>query len=114
MSWIILLGSAVFEAVWAVALSESQGFTKLIPSIVFVVASIISMIGLGMAMKTITVGTAYAVWTGTGASLTVIYAVITGAESLSLLKGLFLAGIVACVIGLKLADSKRPASTPPA
>lgn len=114
MNWVILLGSAVFEAVWAVALSESEGFTKLIPSIVFVIASIISMIGLGLAMKTIPVGTAYAVWTGTGASLTVLYAVMTGAESLSFLKGLFLAGIVACVIGLKLTDSKRPSSTPSA
>ena len=68
MAWIILLLSAVLEAVWATALEASNGFTVLVPSIVFAVAAALSMAGLGYAMKHIAISTAYAVWTGLGAS----------------------------------------------
>ena len=66
------------------------------------------MIGLGWAMKFIPTGTAYAVWTGVGAVLTVSWAAFTGAEPLTPLKGVFLAGIIACVAGLKLFGEPRP------
>lgn len=102
MAWIILVISGVLEAVWATALGKSEGFSKLWPSVIFGVAVVASMIGLAWAMRTLPVGTAYAVWVGIGAVLTVAYAMITGTETVSLLKILLLLGIVGCVVGLKL------------
>ena len=102
MSWIILLASGVLEAVWATALGASKGFTKLVPSIVFVVALALSMVGLAVAMREIPTGTAYAVWVGVGASLTIVWAMATGAETASVVKLLLVLGIVACVVALKL------------
>lgn len=104
MAWVILIISGVFEAVWATALGKSEGFTKLWPSVVFGGALIVSMGGLALAMRELPIGTAYAVWVGIGASLTVAYAMFTGAEPASLLKVLLIMGIIACVIGLKLID----------
>ena len=107
-AWIVLLVSAVLEAVWATALGASDGFSLLVPTIVFGLALIASMVGLALAMRAIPMGTAYAVWVGVGAALTVSYAMATGAESASLLKVAFLAGIVGCVIGLKVAKDPAP------
>lgn len=103
MAWLILLVSGVFEAVWAIALSRSEGFTRLGPSLVFLGAIVLSMGGLAFAMRTLPVGTAYAVWVGVGAALTVTYGFLAGDETASLLKILLLLGLIACVIGLKLA-----------
>ncbi|WP_423182476.1 DMT family transporter [Arthrobacter sp. NyZ413] len=100
-AWVILLASAVLEAVWATALGLSAGFSQLIPTIVFAVAASLSMVGLGMAVKRIPLGTAYAVWVGIGAALTVGWAMATGVEPASPLKLLFIAGIVGCAAGLK-------------
>ncbi|MFF5792671.1 DMT family transporter [Paeniglutamicibacter sp. NPDC012692] len=101
MSWLVLIISGVLEAVWATALGKSEGFTRLAPSIVFVVGLIASMLGLAYAMRELPLGTAYAVWVGIGATLTVVYAMATGGESVSLLKVLFLVMIVGGVVGLK-------------
>lgn len=103
MSWLVLIVSGVLEAVWATALGRSEGLSRLAPSVVFVVALVLSMAGLAVAMRDLPVGTSYAVWVGTGAALTVAYAMVSGGESASLLKVLLLGGIVGCVIGLKLA-----------
>lgn len=102
MAWIVLVVSGVLEAVWATALGKSEGFTRLVPSVIFGISVTLSMIGLAWAMRTLPVGTAYAVWVGIGASLTVTYAMIFGGESASLVKILLVLGIVACVVGLKL------------
>ena len=102
MAWIVLVVSGILEAVWATALGKSEGFTKLAPSVVFVVALLLSMAGLAYALRTLPVGTAYAVWVGIGASLTVTYAMITGAEATSVVKVLLILGIIVCVVGLKL------------
>lgn len=102
MLWIVLVVSGVLEAVWATALGKSEGLTKLWPSVVFGVALLASMGGLAVAMRGIPVGTAYAVWVGIGAALTIVYAMATGVESVSLIKVLLILGLVACVIGLKL------------
>ena len=102
MSWIILIISGVLEAVWATALGKSEGFTKLVPTIVFGVGLVASMGGLAFALREIPTGTGYAIWVGIGASLTVGYAMATGAESASILKVLLLLGLVGCIIGLKL------------
>jgi len=102
MSWIILIISGVLEAVWATALGKSEGFTKLVPTIVFGVGIVASMGGLAFALREIPVGTGYAVWVGIGAALTVGYAMVTGAESASVLKIVLLLGLVGCIVGLKL------------
>jgi quaternary ammonium compound-resistance protein SugE len=101
--WLVLVLSGVMEAVWATALGRSDGFTKPYPTVVFGVALIASMAGLAYAMRGLPIGTAYAVWVGIGAVLTVAYSMATGGESVTLLKGLLLLGIVGCVVGLKLA-----------
>jgi len=101
MDWVILLASGVLEAVWATALGRSDGLRRRVPTLIFVVASIASLLGLGFALNTLPTGTAYAVWTATGASLTVLWAMITGAERAGLVKVLLLLGIVTCVVGLK-------------
>lgn len=102
MAWIILVISGLFEAVWATALGRSEGLSRLAPSLVFLVAVVISMLGLGFAMRTLPTGTAYAVWVGIGASTTVIFAMATGAEPFHVVRLLLVLGIVACVVGLKL------------
>ena len=102
MPWIILILSGILEAVWATALSKIEGLSKPIPIAVFLVALTASMVGLGYAMRDLPVGTAYAVWVGIGAALTAGFAMATGAEPFSFVKVLLLAGIIGCVIGLKL------------
>ena len=102
MSWLVLVGSGVLEAVWATALGRSDGFSRPGPTIVFALALTLSMAGLAAAMRTIPVGTAYVVWVGIGAVLTASYAMATGDDVVSPAKLLFLAGIVGSVIGLKL------------
>lgn len=102
MAWLILIASGFLEAVWAIALSKSDGFTRPIPTVIFGVTVLVSMAGLAMAMRTLPVGTSYAVWVGVGASLTVVYSMFTGAESASLIKVLLIAGLIGCIIGLKL------------
>jgi quaternary ammonium compound-resistance protein SugE len=108
MAWVILLLSAVLEAVWATALGHSNGFTLLVPTLVFLAALAASMAGLSWAMRSIPIGTAYAVWVGVGAALTVAYAMATGDEPFSVWKVVFIGGIVCAVIGLKLVPA-RPA-----
>lgn len=102
MAWIVLLISAVFEAVWATALGQSAGFTRPGPTLVFFAALAVSMAGLGWAARQLAIGTAYAVWVGVGAALTVAYAMVTGEEAASVGKLVFLTGIIAAVVGLKL------------
>ncbi|MFJ4158637.1 DMT family transporter [Microbacterium testaceum] len=102
MSWIVLILSGVLEAVWATALGRSEGFTKLWPSVIFGVALVASMGGLAFAMREIPTGTAYAVWVGIGAALTVVVAMISGTEAVSFVRVLLVLGLVGCVVGLKL------------
>ncbi|GAA3538158.1 multidrug efflux SMR transporter [Nocardioides daeguensis] len=103
MAWLVLVLSGVLEAAWATALARSEGFSRLVPSVVFFVALGASMAGLAYAMRTLPVGTAYAVWVGVGAALTVAIAMVGGEEPVSVVRILLLVGLVGCVIGLKLA-----------
>ena len=102
MSWLILILSGVLEAVWAVALGKSEGFSRVGPSVVFFVALTVSMGGLAYAMRSLPTGTSYAVWVAVGASLTVAFGMISGSESVSATKIVLLLGLVGCVIGLKV------------
>ena len=103
MAWVVLVVSGVLEAVWAVALGRSEGFSRLAPSLVFLAAIAASMGGLAYAMRTLPIGTAYAVWVGIGASLTVAFGMLTGEEPVTVVKVLLLCGLVGCIVGLKLA-----------
>ena len=106
-AWAILLASAVLEAVWATALGSGVGPSRPLATVVFLVALTLSMLGLGQAMRTIPIGTAYASWTGIGAALTVIWAMATGAQDVHWGQLGFIAGLVACTFGLKLVDGRE-------
>lgn len=102
MPWIVLVFSGLMEAVWATALGRIDGLTKPLPIILFIAGSVLSVGGLAYALRSLSTGTAYAVWVGIGAASTVAYAMITGDESISLVKILLIVGLVGCVIGLKV------------
>jgi quaternary ammonium compound-resistance protein SugE len=102
MAWLVLVLSGIMEAVWATALGKSDGFSKPLPTLLFAAALAVSMAGLAYAMRSLPVGTAYAVWVGIGAVLTASYAMAFDDDPVSLPRILLLLGIVGCVIGLKL------------
>ena len=102
MSWAILVISGLLESVWAIALARSAGFTRLAPSIVFGAALVLSMLGLGYALRDIPVGTGYAVWVGIGAAGTALAGMLLFNESTSLPRVLSLLLVIAGVVGLKL------------
>ncbi|WP_108251750.1 DMT family transporter [Planctomonas deserti] len=101
MAWLILILSGVLEAVWASALAASRGFRRPGPVGLFAVSMVASMAGLAYAMTQLPTGTAYAVWVGIGATLTVAWAMITRQERASTARILLLLLLVACVAGLK-------------
>ncbi|OLL96189.1 Quaternary ammonium compound-resistance protein SugE [Pseudonocardia sp. Ae406_Ps2] len=101
MSWLILIVSAVFEAVWATALGMSAGLSRPIPTVVFLVFLGLSMVGLALAMRSIPVSVAYSVWIGIGAVLTVAYAMLTGDEQFTPAKAAVLTILIGCIVGLK-------------
>ena len=101
MSWVILIASGVLESVWASALGASDNFRRPKPTALFAVSLVLSMAGLAFAMTDIPVGTAYAVWVGIGAVLTVVVAVVRRKETLSLARAALLVALIGCVIGLK-------------
>ena len=103
MSWIILFIAGLLEVVWAIGLKYTHGFTRLTPSVITVTAMIVSIVLLSWAMRSLPVGTAYAVWTGIGAVGAAITGILLLGESASLARIASLALIVAGIIGLKLA-----------
>ncbi|MBB2495774.1 quaternary ammonium compound efflux SMR transporter SugE [Aquipseudomonas ullengensis] len=102
MSWIILFLAGLFEVGWAVGLKYTDGFTRPIPTLLTVGAMIVSLALLGLAMKELPLGTAYAIWTGVGAVGTVIAGIILFGESMALVRLLSVGLIVAGLLGLKL------------
>jgi quaternary ammonium compound-resistance protein SugE len=102
MAWLVLIVSGLFEAVWATALGASRGFTRLWPSLVFAGGLVISMGGLAWALRTLPVGTGYAVWVGVGAIATAVYGMIALGEPTTVARITCLVLIVAGVAGLKL------------
>ena len=101
MAWVVLVVSGLLETVWAAALSRSAGFTRPVPSVVFGVALVLSMAGLAYALRTIPVGTGYAIWVGIGAVGTAAYGMVVLGEPATALRLLCLLAIVAGVVGLK-------------
>jgi quaternary ammonium compound-resistance protein SugE len=94
----------MLEAVWATALGASNGFKKTKPTLVFVIAIVLSMAGLSFAMTTLPTGTAYSVWVGIGAVLTVVFAVVRKQERLTIARTALLVVLIGCVVGLKAAS----------
>ena len=104
MSWIILVVAGLFEMGWAVGLKYTAGFSRLMPTLWTVLSMIVSLWLLGIAMKNLPVGTAYAVWVGVGAVGTVIFGIVLLGEPANAGRIISVALIVAGIIGLKLAS----------
>jgi Membrane transporters of cations and cationic drugs len=102
MSWLILVVAGLLEVVWAVGLKYTHGFSRLVPSVITAVAMIASVALLSWAMKTLPVGTAYAIWTGIGAVGAAITGILLLGESASAARIFSLVLIVCGIIGLKL------------
>ena len=102
MSWIILFFAGLFEVGWAVGLKYTEGFSKPLPTVLTALAMLVSLGLLGLAMKHLPLGTAYAVWTGVGAVGTVLAGIILFGESMALLRLASVALIVCGLVGLKL------------
>jgi quaternary ammonium compound-resistance protein SugE len=102
MAWLYLLVAGVFEIVWAIGLKYSDGFTRVVPILVVIGGMAVSLVFLAIAMRSIPVGTAYAVWTGIGAAGTAVVAMFLFGESAAPLRLACLGLIVGGIIGLKL------------
>ncbi|MEJ2493328.1 MAG: quaternary ammonium compound efflux SMR transporter SugE [Ignavibacteriaceae bacterium] len=102
MAWVYLFIAGLFEIGWAVGLKYSTGFTKLQPSIITIIAMIASFYFLAIAVKTIPIGTGYAVWTGIGAVGTAIAGMILFGESKELIRILCILLIIVGIVGLKI------------
>ena len=102
MSWLILIVAGLFEIGWAVGLKYTEGFTRLVPSALTIGAMVVSLGLLGLALKTLPIGTAYAIWVGVGAVGTAIAGILLFGESAGAIKLACLALIVTGMVGLKL------------
>ncbi|WP_129674371.1 multidrug efflux SMR transporter [Candidatus Chloroploca sp. Khr17] len=102
MAWIVLIIAGLMEMAWALLLKQTQGFTQMVPTIGFIITLSLSMGLLGYALRTLPVGTAYAVWTGIGAAGTAIVGMIWLGEPRDALKLISLAMLIGGIIGLRL------------
>jgi quaternary ammonium compound-resistance protein SugE len=102
MAWLVLCVAGLFEVAWAIGLKYTDGFTRVAPSVATAAAMIVSVVLLAIAMRSLPVGTAYAVWTGIGAVGTVILGIVLFAEPATLARLACIALIVAGIVGLKL------------
>lgn len=103
MAWVILFIAGLFEVGWAIGLKYTEGFTRLWPTVWTVLAIVISMSLLGIAMKSLPVGTAYSVWVGVGSVGTVVLGILLFGEPANALRIVSILFIIAGIIGLKLA-----------
>lgn len=102
MAWLVLIVAGLFEVGWAIGLKYTEGFSRLWPTVWTVAAMIVSLYLLGVALKTLPVGTAYAVWTGVGAVGTAVLGMVLLGESREVARLACIGLIVAGIIGLKL------------
>ena len=102
MAWIYLVVAGLMEIAWALALKYSQQFSQLVPTLIFVVSATISIVLLGMALKQIPIGTAYAIWTGIGAAGVAIVGMVFLNDPVTLFRILFISLIIVGVLGLKM------------
>lgn len=102
MSWVYLFLAGMLEIVWAIGLKYTEGFTRLWPSVITIAVAWLSFYLLALAVKTIPVGTGYAIWTGIGAAGVAILGMILFGEPATIASFLFLALIIVGIVGLKL------------
>lgn len=105
MAWIILVIAGLLEVAWAIGLKYTQGFTKLWPSVFTIAAIVVSMYLLGLAARTLPIGTAYAVWVGIGAAGTAVLGFVLLGEPLPPARAICLIVLVAAIAGLKLTSA---------
>lgn len=105
MPWVILFIAGLLETVWALMLKQSEGFTRPIPTLIFFVTLVLSMLLLSQALRSLPVGTAYAVWTGIGAAGTAVLGMLLFGESREVLKLISLMMLIGGIIGLRLTSS---------
>lgn len=103
MAWFLLLIAGVLEVGWAIGLKYTEGFTRLWPSVFTLASMVVSVVLLGIAMKSLPVGTSYAIWVGVGAVGTALLGIVLFGEAANLGRLLSLGLIVAGIVGLKLA-----------
>ena len=104
MAWAVLVGAGLLEVVWAIALKHTNGFTRFWPSVIGVGAAVVSFVMLSGALKSLPVGTAYAVWVGIGALGVALAGILALGESAAPMRVGFLALILIGVIGLKFVE----------
>lgn len=102
MDWLFLIVAGLLEIVWAVGLKYTDGFTKLVPSIITAMAMIVSFVFLSLALRTIPIGTGYAIWTGIGATGTLIFGMWFLGESKDLIRVVCVVVIISCIVLLKI------------
>jgi quaternary ammonium compound-resistance protein SugE len=105
MAWVFLFLAGLFEVVWAISLKYTQGFTRLYPTIITVAGMAISFYFLSAALRTLPIGTAYAIWTGIGALGTVIVGMLFLGEPRDVMRIVFLLLLVTGIVGLKVTAS---------
>ena len=108
MHWVYLTIAGVFECVWAIGLRYTDGFTRVLPSLVTVAAMAVSFLMLSLAMRAIPVGTAYAVWTGIGAVGVAILGIVLFGESRDIVRLISIGLIVLGILGLRLSNGASP------
>lgn len=106
MTWLLLFIAGLFEVCWAVGLKYSEGFTKIVPSMLTILGMIISLYFLSLALKNLPLGTAYAIWTGIGTVGTVILGVILFNESIDIIRLICIGFIIIGIVGLKLVSTQ--------
>ena len=105
MAWFLLFVAGIFEIGWAIGMKYTNGFTKVVPSVLTLISMVLSVYLLSLATKEIPIGTAYAVWTGIGIAGTSILGVIIFNEPVEILKIIFISMILIAVVGLKVISS---------
>jgi quaternary ammonium compound-resistance protein SugE len=106
MAWLILVAAGILEIGWAIGLKYTNGFTRLGPSVLTVASMVASMVLLSVAMRTLPVGTAYAIWTGIGTIGTALLGIWLFGESAAVLRLVCIGLIVAGIVGLKLVSAE--------
>lgn len=104
MQWLFLSIAGIFEVFWAISLKYSQSFTKLVPSIATIVGMVVSFYFLSLALKSLPLGTAYAIWTGIGTLGTVILGIILFKEPIDITRLIYIGFILIGIVGLKLSS----------
>ena len=107
MAWLVLVVAGLFETAWAIGLKYSEGFTRVVPSVLTLIALIVSMVLLGVAVRDLPIGTAYAVWVGIGAFGVALLGVLIFDEVMTFPRAAFLLMLLIAIVGLRLTNGEK-------